>query len=234
MKQEQWEIRLGWSFREEIRNRRTGYLSTLNPFLLCPRHTSRPLCSQTPLCRQMWQSHQVSANRRATDVESATCRTGWGNTSLMSITVFPFWPVWSQEAQWPWEAQTANGRAAGRKAPRSLPPPEGEPPFNGTPILDTQGVNIHCFDTLHYVEFIGANCVSSGFPGDSVVKNPPAMQEMQVWTLRGEDPLEENMATYSSLLSWINPWTEEPGGLQSMGSQRVDTTQQLSSQAVSI
>ena len=59
------------------------------------------------------------------------------------------------------------------------------------------------------------------------VKNPPAMQEtqeMQVRSLGREDPLEKRMATHSSILDWRIPWTEEPSGLQSTGSQRVDTT----------
>ena len=60
-----------------------------------------------------------------------------------------------------------------------------------------------------------------GFPGDSVVKNLPAMQETQVQSLGQEDPLEEGMATSSSVLAWRIPWTEEPGGLQSVGLQRV-------------
>ena len=47
------------------------------------------------------------------------------------------------------------------------------------------------------------------------------MQEMQVGSLDQEDPLEEEMATQSSILAWEIPWTEEPGGLQSMGLQRV-------------
>ena len=47
------------------------------------------------------------------------------------------------------------------------------------------------------------------------------MQETWVWFLGGEDPLEKEMATHSSTLAWKIPWTEEPGGLQSMGSQRV-------------
>ena len=51
------------------------------------------------------------------------------------------------------------------------------------------------------------------------VKNPPAMQEMQVLSLGWEDPLEKETATHSSILAWETPWTEEPGGLQSMGSQ---------------
>ena len=47
------------------------------------------------------------------------------------------------------------------------------------------------------------------------------MQEIQVGSLGQEDPLEREMATHSSLLAWRNPWMEEPGGLQSMGLQRV-------------
>ena len=48
-----------------------------------------------------------------------------------------------------------------------------------------------------------------------MVKNPPAMQEMRVWSLSQEDPLEEKMAIHSSILVWRVPWTEEPGGLHS-------------------
>ena len=54
-----------------------------------------------------------------------------------------------------------------------------------------------------------------------LVKNPPATQETQVQSLGGEDPLEKEMATHSSILVWKIPWTEESGGLQSMGLQRV-------------
>ena len=48
---------------------------------------------------------------------------------------------------------------------------------------------------------------------------------MQVQSLAREDPLEEGMATYSNILAWRTPWTEEPGGLQSMGSKELDTTE---------
>ena len=54
-----------------------------------------------------------------------------------------------------------------------------------------------------------------------MVKNLPAMPDMWVQSLRSEDPLQEEMATYSSILAWKIPWTEEPGGLQSIGSPRV-------------
>ena len=53
-------------------------------------------------------------------------------------------------------------------------------------------------------------------------KNLAAVQEMQVQSLGEEDPLEKGLATHSSILAWKIPWTEEPGRLQSMGSQRVE------------
>ena len=54
-----------------------------------------------------------------------------------------------------------------------------------------------------------------------MVKYPPAVQESWVQSLGEEDPLEEGMATHSSILAWRIPWTEEPGGLRSTRSQRV-------------
>ena len=54
-----------------------------------------------------------------------------------------------------------------------------------------------------------------------MVKNLPAMQDTQVQSLGWEDPLEKEMAAHSSILAWRIPWTKEPGGLQSMGLQRV-------------
>ena len=59
------------------------------------------------------------------------------------------------------------------------------------------------------------------FPIAQMVKNLPAVQETQVRSLGQEDPLEKEMATHSSILAWRIPWTEEPGGLQSMRLQRV-------------
>ena len=60
-----------------------------------------------------------------------------------------------------------------------------------------------------------------------VVKNLPAMQETQVWFLVWEDPVKKEMATHSSLLAWRIPWMEEPGRIQSTGSQESDTTERL-------
>ena len=59
------------------------------------------------------------------------------------------------------------------------------------------------------------------FPGGSLVKNLPAMQEIQFQSLVQEDPLQKVMATHSSILAWRIPWTEEPGRLQSTGLQTV-------------
>ena len=56
------------------------------------------------------------------------------------------------------------------------------------------------------------------------VKNLPAMQETWVRSLGREDPLENEMATHSRILAWEIPWIEEPGGLQPMGLQELDTT----------
>ena len=55
-----------------------------------------------------------------------------------------------------------------------------------------------------------------------MVKHPPAMQKTWLQSLGGEDSLEKEMATHSSVLAWEILWREEPGGLQSMGSQRVE------------
>ena len=72
---------------------------------------------------------------------------------------------------------------------------------------------------------VKVRCVKyTDFPGCSVVKNLPAMQETQetqVPSLGAEDPLEKEVAPHSSILAWKIPWTEEPGGPQSIGAQRV-------------
>ena len=60
-----------------------------------------------------------------------------------------------------------------------------------------------------------------------MVKSLPAVRETQVGSLGQEGPLEEEMATHSSVLAWKIPWMEEPGSLQSTGSQRVNTTKRL-------
>ena len=74
--------------------------------------------------------------------------------------------------------------------------------------------------SLLYV-LTGINLKNMDFSGSSEVKNPPAKQKTQLQSLVWEDPLEKEMATHSSILAWEIPWTEEPGGLQSMGLQRV-------------
>ena len=58
-----------------------------------------------------------------------------------------------------------------------------------------------------------------------VVKNSPALQETQVLSLGWENPLEKEVATHSSILAWRIPWTEKPGGLQSMDYKGSDTTE---------
>ena len=77
------------------------------------------------------------------------------------------------------------------------------------------GMHICIFLQLE-VSYVG----DLGFPGGSEIKNLPAMQETRVQSLGWEDRLEESMATHSSILAWRIPWTEEPGGLQFMGSHK--------------
>ena len=67
---------------------------------------------------------------------------------------------------------------------------------------------------------VGLSSIRAALVGQKV-KNLPAMQETWVQLLAWEDVLEKGMASHSSILAWRIPWTEEPGGLQSMGSQRV-------------
>ena len=62
-----------------------------------------------------------------------------------------------------------------------------------------------------------------GFPGGSMVKNLPAKQKTWVWSLGQEDPMEKEMATHSSILTWEIPWTEERGRLQPMELQKSRT-----------
>ena len=60
-----------------------------------------------------------------------------------------------------------------------------------------------------------------------MVKNPPAMEETWVQSLGREDPLEQEMATHSSILGWRIPWKEEPGGLHPQGHKELGTTDRL-------
>ena len=77
----------------------------------------------------------------------------------------------------------------------------------------------HCFKISACLEAFLNN--SQATLRAQMVKNLLAMLETQVWSLGWKDPLEKEMATHSSILAWESPWTEEPGGLQSMRSRRV-------------
>ena len=96
----------------------------------------------------------------------------------------------------------------------------------------THSVIIYKFSCLTQSIFVKTNKLTLpqdywGFPHRS---NQPSMQETQVQFLNQEDPLEKERATHSSIIAWRIPWTEEPGGLQSMRSQESDTTEWLSTQ----
>ena len=74
--------------------------------------------------------------------------------------------------------------------------------------------------TLYDSESWGLN-KGEGFPGGSAVKNPPANAGDKSLIPGSGNPLEKEIATHSSILAWESPWTEEPGGLQSMGLQKI-------------
>ena len=117
-------------------------------------------------------------------------------------------------------------------------------PFSGG-IFPTQGSNPdlpHCKQVLYQLSYQGSprdilylhkflythfktlqySIWYTGFPGISVVKSHMPMQETQVQSLGTEGPLEKEMITHSSILPWEILWTEEPGGLQTVGSQELD------------
>ena len=75
-------------------------------------------------------------------------------------------------------------------------------------------------NSLHTLCYLSSNNLQA-FLVAQMVKNLPIIQETQIRSLGGEDPLEKGTATHSSVLAWKIPWTEESGGLQSMVSQRV-------------
>ena len=85
--------------------------------------------------------------------------------------------------------------------------------------------NVHFLFSIAKLDTCRRNAVKYFYSYSATGKEPHAnvgdRQEMQVWTLGHEDPLEEGRAIYSNILAWIIPWTEEPGGLQSVASQRV-------------
>ena len=94
--------------------------------------------------------------------------------------------------------------------------------------LGKQTLKFYCINMIHLQSLLPGLPHSSLWPGGAVVKNPPVMQETQVWSLGWKDPLGKEMSTHSSMLAWKIPWTEEPDRLQSMEVQRVDTPEQLS------
>ena len=82
---------------------------------------------------------------------------------------------------------------------------------------ETHSQNSEGKNELRYPTNYFSMCIYKGSLVAHMVKNLPAMQETQVWSLGEEDPLEKGMATHSSILAWRTPWTEEPGRLQIHG-----------------
>ena len=85
----------------------------------------------------------------------------------------------------------------------------------GAAVMNFQSTRVYYIAQICFSMLPGASLVAQ------TIKNLPVMLESQVQSLGQEDSLEKEIATHSSILAWKIPWTEEPGGLQSMGSQRV-------------
>ena len=99
---------------------------------------------------------------------------------------------------------------------------------NSSPLCFPWWLHVKSVAFVSALEFEAGYLFRWGFPaGSAVKKNLSAVREMQVWSLGGEDPLEEEMATHSSILAWRIPWTEKPSGLQFMGHKQSDTTEWL-------
>ena len=98
--------------------------------------------------------------------------------------------------------------------------------FISLSIMSSRFISIVACDTTGCLFFffflLRVNNISLIFPGGSVVKNLPAKQETSIQSLSWEDNLEKEIATHLSIFAWEIPWTEEPGRLQSMESQRVE------------
>ena len=93
--------------------------------------------------------------------------------------------------------------------------------YNAQTTLDTIIRGASSISSFH--KFMEYCTYYRDIPNGAAVKNPPAveMEETHVRPLGQDDPLEEEMATHSNILAWEIPWTEEPGGLQFIGSQRI-------------
>jgi len=106
-----------------------------------------------------------------------------------------------------------------QKYKKTLTSPKSQGSFNTLLSLNDQADknnNIEILNKINRTDLVA-----------QLVKNLPAVQETWVQFLGWEDPLEKEMAIHSSILAWRIPWTEEPGGLQSEGSQESDTTERL-------
>ena len=96
--------------------------------------------------------------------------------------------------------------------------------INSSPLCFPWWLHVMSVAVASVLEFEAGCLFRWGFLAGSAVKkkkNLSAVQEMQAWSVSQEDPLEEEMATHSSILAWKIPWTEEPGGQQSIESHRV-------------
>ena len=149
----------------------------------------------------------------------------------MSVCVLScFSPVWLFETLWTVALQSPLSMGFSRQeywsgsplpSPGDLPDTEFKRVFSATPVLKADSLPLsHQGSPNHNIVLVKLNCHNVWVSlVAQMVKNLPAMKETWIQSLGWEDPLEEGMATYSSILVWRIQWTEEPGGLQFMGLQ---------------
>ena len=132
---------------------------------------------------------------------------------ILEWVAFPFFRGFSQPRDWTQVSYFAGGIFT------SWAKREAQEHWSGYPIPSPEDLPDPGIEP-------GSSCPAGGFFTNwamreaQMVKNLPEMQETWVWSLGWEDPLENGMATHSSIQAWRIPWTEDPGRLQSMGSQR--------------
>ena len=127
----------------------------------------------------------------------------------LSVVVTSFYPpIADFELIWAWGPETMTVLGSVKGVSR-----DGVGLNSGCkPLGNSQ--HLKCCNSVQFLDIILRKC--KGFPGSTVIKNPQETQETRDQSLGQEDPLEEEVVTHSNILAWRIPWTEEPGGLQSI------------------
>ena len=162
--------------------------------------------------REAWRAAFHGVTKSWTQLSDWTNATEWASLKAQNVKKLPvMWGTWVWSLGW--EDHLVEGIASHSSFLTRRIPWTEEP--GRLQSMGSQRVGHDWKTNIFFTVWKRASLMAQ------MVKNLLAMQETWVWSLGREDPLEKGMETHSSILSWIFPWTEEPGWLQSMGSQRV-------------